>query len=118
MHLVDGEPVVYFAGAVDGAHGKRMDDAYLGARQAALEFVLAVVVGEEADRAAVHPVDWDAVVHVPVQGLQHQAVAPERDDGVGPFGRNVAVDPGKPVQSGARLWHLAGDERDLLEFFW
>ena len=50
-----------------------------------------ILVHQEADGAAVHAVDRDAGAHVAVQGLQHQAVAAERDDDVGVFRRMVAV---------------------------
>jgi hypothetical protein len=53
-----------------------------------------------------------------MQGLQHQAVAAERHDGLCLLGRNVAVECGEALQRGARLRHLAGDKRDLLEFSW
>src|SRR5690606_3932518 len=60
--------------------------------------------------------DRDAVVHVAVQRLQHEAVAAERDDGVGVpcLGRSVSL--GKPLERLAGLGHLAGHEGDLLEF--
>ena len=45
--------------------------------------VLVVFVHEEADGAAMHAVDRLAGVHELVQGLQHEAVAAERDDDVG-----------------------------------
>ena len=48
--------------AIDGAHGERMDDVDLGAREPAAQVVLAVVVHQEAGRAAVHAVDRHAVV--------------------------------------------------------
>ena len=41
-----------------------------------------IVVHQEADRAAVHAVDRLAGLHEVMQGLQHQAVAAERDDDV------------------------------------
>ena len=55
-----------------------------------VQVVLAVVVHQEADRAAVHAVDRHAVVHEAVQRLQHVPVAAERDDGVG-LGRRRAL---------------------------
>ena len=102
---------------VDGAHGERMDDVDLGAREPAAQVVLAIVVHQEADRAAVHAVDRHAVVQVPVQRLQHQAVAAERDDGVGRLGIGIAVGVGEPLQRRARLRHVARDEGDLVELF-
>ena len=52
---------------------------------------IGIFVHQEADRAAVHAVDRLRRVHDPVQRLQHQAVAAERDDDVGVLGRAVAV---------------------------
>ena len=100
---------------VDGAHGERMDDVDLGAASRAAQVFLAVVVHQEADRAAVHAVDRHAGVHVLVQRLQHQPVAAERDDGVGRPGLGVAVARSQPLQGLAGLGHVAGDERDFLE---
>ena len=51
-----------------------------------------------------------------MQRLQHQAVAAERDDGVGLLGLGIAVGLGQPRQGLARLGHVARHERDLFEF--
>ncbi len=115
MHLVDGEAVVHLARMVDGAHRQRMNGIDLGAGEPFPQVAHMIVVGEEADRAAVHPIDRDAVVHVLVQGLQHEPVAAQRDDGVGFLGRYVAVQLRQGRKRAAGLRHLAGDERDLLE---
>ena len=64
-------------------HAQRMDDGDLGLGQPLLEAVLAIVVQQEADRAAVHAVDRHAAVEMAVHGLQHQTVAAQRDNGVG-----------------------------------
>ena len=57
--------------------------AFCGGGQPLPQIVLAVFVHQEADGAAVHAVDRLAGVHELVQGLQHQAVAAQRDDDVG-----------------------------------
>ncbi len=46
------------------------------------EMVLAVLVHQEADGSPVHAVNGNAVVDEAVQGLQHETVAAERNDGV------------------------------------
>src|SRR5262249_36769366 len=73
------------------------------------------LVHQKADRAAMHAVDRLARGHELVQGLQHEAVAAERDDDVGArrIGIAVAAD-----QRGTRLLGLgyrAGHEGDVLE---
>ena len=87
----------------------------LGAGEPAAQIVLAVVVHQEADRAAVHAVDRHAVVEVAVQRLQHQAVAAQRDDGFGFPWLHVAIGLRQPLARLLGLGHVAGDERDLLE---
>ena len=83
---------MHLARMIDGAHRQRMNGIDLGAGEPfSAGRPHMIVVGQEADRAAVHSIDRDAVVHVLVQGLQHQPVAAQRDDGVGLFGRDVAV---------------------------
>src|ERR1700682_3175155 len=72
--------------------------------------VVAVLVHQETDGAAMHAVDRLARGHEPVQGLQHEAVAAERDDDVGLRGRYLAVALGQPPQ---RLLGLGvGGRRD------
>ena len=92
-----------------------MDAAYLGGLQALAQLFLAVLVHEEADGAAVHAVDRDGIVHEAVQGLQHQAVTTERDDGVGIARLDVAVAMREALQRRLRFCDIAGDERDLVE---
>ena len=82
-HLVDGERLVRLAGLVVGDHRQRMDAADIGVGEALVQILLAVVVHQEADRAAVHAVDRHAVVHEAMQRLQHVAVAAECHDGIG-----------------------------------
>ena len=105
--------------AVVGDHRQRMDAADVGRGEARGQIVLAVVVHEEADRAAVHAVDRDAVVHEAVQRLQHVAVAAERHDGVGLGRVALAVARDKALARLDRLRHVARHEGNLLEFsFW
>ena len=66
-------------------------------RQTPDQIVLGELVHQEADRAAVHAVDRDAVAHEAMQRLQHQAVAAERDDGIGVLRLDVAVARNQPV---------------------
>ena len=57
-----------------------------------------------------HAVDRLARGHEPVQGLQHQAVAAERDHDVGLFGRRIAVALHEPRAGVLRLGDRACDE--------
>ncbi len=77
--------------------------------------ILAVVVEQEADRAAIHAVDRDAAAEMVMHGLQHEPVAAERDDGVGVVGRGVAVALDERGARLIRLWRVAGDEGDGIE---
>ena len=74
-----------------------------------------VVVHQEADRAAMHAVDRLAGFHELVQGLQHQAVAAERDDDVGFLRLGIAVAPPSAAIGVARFRRLAGDDCDGLK---
>src|SRR2546426_517162 len=73
------------------------------------------LVHENPDGAAVHAVDRLARLHEPVQGLQHEPVAAERDDDLGVFGRHVAIAGGEPFERVTRLRDRAGDEGYPLE---
>ena len=92
-----------------------MDHGDLGLGQPLDQPILAIVVEQEADRAAVHAVDRDAAAEMGVHGLQHQPVAAERDDGVGVLGRGVAVALGERDARLLRLLGVAGDEGDFIE---
>ena len=59
-----------------------------------------------------HAVDRLARAHVPVQRLQHQAVAAERDDDVGLGGIAIAVSRGELRQRLLRLDAGARDKGD------
>ena len=59
-----------------------------------------------------HAVDRLARAHVPVQRLQHQAVAAERHHDVGVVGIVIAVELDELRQRGLRLRRLARDEGD------
>ena len=93
-----------------------MHAADLGFRQALEQPVLAVFVHQEADRAAVHAVDRDAIVHEPVQCLQHQAVAAKRDDGVRAALLDGPIAGRKALKRVLRLRHVTRHERDVVEF--
>ena len=73
------------------------------------------VVHQETDGAAVHAVDRLAGFHEFMQGLQHQAVAAERDDHVGVLRLGIAVALLQPHIGLARLRRRGGDEGDMLE---
>ena len=90
-HLVEGVKFGFVAIVRARAHEQRMDDRDLRRREALAQAFELVFVHQEADGAAMHPVDRFVGVHEGVQGLQHQPVAAERDDDVGPFGGDVAV---------------------------
>ena len=75
---------------------------------------LVEIVHQEADGAAVHAVDRLAGLHELVQGLQHQAVAAERDDDVGLGGGEVAVALDQPRARLLRLRDRARHEGDAL----
>ena len=72
-----------------------------------------IFVHQEADRAAVHAVDRLRRLHRHVQGLQHQAVAAERDDDVGLVERAVAVERRSSLSS-ASLASFAPDDRKAI----
>ena len=73
-----------------------------------LRLVLVIVVEQEADRAAIHAVDRNAAVEVAMHGLQHQAVAAQRHDGVGLGEVGIAVVLGElGERSAASLVSLA-----------
>ena len=74
-----------------------------------------VFVHEEADRAAVHAVDRYAVVHVLVQGRQHQTVTAERDDHLGNARVDAVVFGCEIGKCGLRDVVVAGNERDTVE---
>src|SRR5215213_9805515 len=111
-HLIYGARLVALARRIDRAHEQWVDQGCPGFGEALRQSFLAKLVHQEADRSPVHPVDRLAGRHEPVQGLQHQAVAAERNDHVGFLGRRVAVMPG---QAGARVLgfgHRACDKGD------
>ena len=100
--------------AVDIArlHSQGMNGVDLGCGEPLDEIVLAVLVHEEADRAAVHAVDRDLRAHIAMQSLQHQAVTAERDNGVGRLRRDIAIAGGKTRFGLVRLRGLARREGD------
>ena len=107
---------MHLARVIDSAHGEGVYGIDLGAGEPLSQVARVVVVGEEADGAAVHAVDRDAIVHVPVQRLQHQPVAAERDDGIGLLRGDVAVQLRQGRKRAPGFRHLTGNKGDLLEF--
>src|SRR6185295_20234359 len=79
--------------------------------------LLGKLVHQEPDRAAMHAVDRLARGHEPVQGLQHETVAAERDDDVGSLGRDIAIAGGELLERLARLGNGARDESYPLELW-
>jgi len=73
--LVDRQGPVLFALGVDGDHGQGMDHGPLGGADPLQEVVLAVLVHQKPDGAAVHAVDRLSVGQRAVQRLEHEAVA-------------------------------------------
>ena len=68
-----------------------MDHRDLGRGEALAQAFELIFVHQEADGAAMHPVDRFVAMHERVQGLQHQPVSAERNDHIGRFGGDVAV---------------------------
>src|SRR5579872_6968351 len=62
-----------------------------------------------------HAIDRLTRAHEAMQGLQHEAVAAERDDDVGALGRYIAVAPGEPRLCVLCLGDRAIHEGDALE---
>ncbi len=112
--LVDGQRVVRLAVHRPGEHAQGVQLHPLGPGETRLQVVLAVLVHQEADRAAVHAVDRHAAVHEPVQRLQHQAVAAESDNDVSLLRRHAAVAGLEAGESLLRLRVVGGDEADGL----
>ena len=73
---------------IDRAHVQGMDDRAFSGRNAVCEAILAELVHEEADRAAIHPVNRLLRTEEAMQRLQHEAVAAESHDHI----RLVRVD--------------------------
>jgi hypothetical protein len=68
-----------------------VDHGPLGGVDPLQQVVLAVLVHQEADRAAVHAVDRRLALQGVVQGLQHEAVAAQGHDHLGAVFADVAV---------------------------
>ena len=86
---------VHLAVNVGRAHQQRIDHGELRGFQPLDQRMLAELVHQEADGAAMHAIDRDAGAHVPVQRLQHQAVAAQGNDDVGLVRRLVAIGRGE-----------------------
>ena len=72
-------------------------------------------IHQEADRAAVHAIDRLARVHELMQGLQHQAVAAERDNDIGLRRIGIAVAFFKPAIGLTGFRRMARDKGDMLK---
>jgi len=112
--LVDCERLMGFARTVGGDHRQRVDAADFGVRQALVQVIFAVLVHKEADRPAIHAEDRDVVVHVAMEGLEHQAVAAEGDNGIGLARGAIAVDRDEFREGCLRVGAVAGDESDAV----
>jgi hypothetical protein len=127
--LVDGQGLAALALGVHRVHDQGVDHGALGRVDPVEEGVLAVLVHQEAHRAAVHAVDRPAALQVLVQGLEHEAVAAESDDDLGLVRaglaiardqgllgllrfRAVAGGEGQPGDEGFRLEHGAAKVRE------
>ena len=112
--FVDGVVDVHGAMHVGGAHQQRMDHGIARRRKAGMQIDRGKLVHQEADGAAMHAIDRLARMHVPVQRLQHQAVAAERHHDVGVVRIVIAVSPRQLRQRllGFRAW--ARDEGDAV----
>ena len=113
--LVDGPMLVHSTLSVAGLHDQRVNDGDVRVCKSLGQPLLDELVHQEADRAAVHAVDRLAGVHELMQGLQHQAVAAERDDDVGLRGVGIAVALFKPAIGLTRFRRMAGDKGDMLK---
>ena len=112
-HLVDGERAVLVARAVVRRHRQRMDADRPRRGEALGQALGRVAVHQEADAAAMHAVDRHAALAVAVQGLEHEAVAAQRDDDVGlARAATLAVALGELGERRLGLRRLAGEEGD------
>ena len=91
LNFVERQRLLHRAGGGDGVHPQGVQFCRLGARQAAGQVILAVVIHQKADRAAVHAVDRHVEGYHLVDGFQHEPVAAERDDNSSLRQRAVAV---------------------------
>ena len=112
--LVEGMELAAPAASVLGAHQQRVDDRVAGRREPRRQVVRVILVHQEADGAAMHAVDRLAGRHELVQGLQHEPVAPERDNDVGVGRVRIAIARCQCGQRGLRLRDRAGDKGDPL----
>ena len=89
--LVYRESLGYFAVHVLGEHSQRPDRLRFGRGDPLAQSVLAKIVHQKADGAAVHPVDPLAGVHEAVERLQHEPVAAQRHDRLGFLDRLLPI---------------------------
>lgn len=107
VNLVDGKRGELIAVDVRCAHLERMKCVLVGIGDALMQVLGAVAVHQEPDRAAIHPVDELAGIHRPVQRVQHEAVAAQRNDHVGLVRIMIPIDG--PEILGRLLRFLRGD---------
>ena len=97
--LVDGACRMGLAMDVTHIHQQRMHHGDFRRCQPIGEFVLAEIVHQETDGAAIHAVDRLGRAHETVQRLQHQAVTAECDDHIRFVGRDMGVTRRQPFQA-------------------
>jgi len=102
---------VLFALGVDGDHGQGMDHGPLGGADPLQEVVLAVLVHQKPDGAAVHAVDRLSVGQRAVQRLEHEAVAAQGHDDLGPV-PGIAIARDQSFAGLLRLRAIAGQKGD------
>jgi hypothetical protein len=94
--LVDGDRLRLAAVDRRRGHAQRVQGDAHRLLQALDQPVLAILVEQEADAAAIHAEDRHVAAHHVVQGLQHEAVAAQHDDDIGLAGRRTLVALAQP----------------------
>ncbi len=94
------------------AHQQRMDNGVGRGSEARLEIMPAVFVHQKSNRAAMHPVDRLSRPHVPLQCLQHQPIAAERNQHIGVRGIAIAIGLHQLCQRLLGFWTCARDKSD------
>jgi hypothetical protein len=112
IDLVDGMGGQGGAARGPDRHQQRMHDASARGVEALDEPCLAIIVHQEADRAAMHAIDRLRAAPEPFQGLQHDAVPAERHDHAGVLDGAIAVSCGEILPRRLRGLGLGGDEGD------
>lgn len=111
-HFVDRQRIGNRAVGIAGGHLQRVEIILDRLRDALVQPLGREIIHQEADRAAVHPIDHLAAVHRVMQRLQHEAVAAQRHDDIG-FGRgDMAIEANQFVAGSLRFVRIRGDERE------